>query len=101
MSHKVVQIVPPPAPLLRIAKRLLICAGLIAVGYVGAQITPGPAGSIFAAGFRNSTSTAHPGPESPLQASSHDTPDASQRDFDYFPDHYRNQGKEAEPIDTF
>jgi len=102
MSHKVVQIVPPTAPLLRIAKRILVCAGLIAVGYVGTQIAPGPAGGIFAAGFRSTTSTAHPGPESPLQTPSHDAADASQREFDYFPDHYRNQGKEAdENVPTF
>jgi len=102
MSDKVIQIVPPPAPLLRIAKRILVCAGLIAVGYVGAQIAPSPVGSIFAAGFRSTSSMAHPDPESPLQASSHDAPDASQGAFDYFPDHYQNQAKEAaEPIDTF
>lgn len=99
MSHQVIRIVPPPAPLLRIAKRVLVGAALIAMGYVGAQVAPSPVDSIFAAGFHGAASTRHAGPES-----LHAAPgtDAAQRDFDYFPDHYQNQATEvAEPIDTF
>lgn len=104
MSHHVIQIVPPSRPLLRIAKRILVGAGLVAVGYVGAQVAPSPAGSIFAASFRGITSTAQTAPEGSSPSPSRDAPGtgASQRDFDYFPDHYQNQAKEAaKPIDTF
>jgi hypothetical protein len=103
MSHKVVQIVPLSTRLLRIAKRIVVGLGLVAVGYVGAHVAPSPVDNLFAAAI-STASTRHSGVDPSRPPPSPNAPGvgASQRDFDYFPDHYQNQARDvAPPVDQF
>ena len=107
MSHQVIQLIPQPRPALLAARRILVGAALIAVGYVGAHMVPSPVDSLFAAGFGSTVSAKHYAPsssdrKSPVVPREGAGEGAIRRDFDYFPDHYRNQGKEVdENVSTF
>jgi ABC-type sugar transport system substrate-binding protein len=107
MSHQVVQLIPHSRPTLLAARRILVAAALVATGYLVAVIAPAPldffhtvaSGSAADAKEHGTPASARSLVAPPSEAS---TPASVQRDFDYFPDHYRNQGKDAdENIPTF
>jgi hypothetical protein len=101
MSHQVVQLIPHSRPALLAARRIVVGAALVATGYLVAVIAPAPLGffrsaassSAAEAKARGTPASARSLVAAPSEAS---TPASVQRDFDYFPDHYRNQGKEAD-----
>ena len=107
MSHQVVQLIPQSRPALLAARRILVGAALVATGYLFAVIAPAPldffhsaaSGSDAEAKVHGTSASARSVLAPPSEGSS---PASVQRDFDYFPDHYRNQGKEAdENVPTF
>jgi len=84
------------SPAMRIAKRAVIGVTLLVIGYVAALL--GPASVAIPGDPRGNASDAG----AAAQPASHSTspPGAAsmrgmQQDFDYFPDHYTNQAREA------
>jgi hypothetical protein len=93
MSHP---FVTDSSPAMRAAKRALIGAALVAIGYIAALLASpsvamlsGPEGNVSDAGAAAPPSFAHIAPTKPASTR------RMQQDFDYFPDHYINQAREA------
>jgi hypothetical protein len=85
----------------RVTRRIAVGAALIAVGY-GVALVVSPSiqlPSSVSVGNAAAVKHAAERPASPAPASADN---ASPPDFDYFPDHYKNQAREpSEPTDTF
>lgn len=92
---------------LRIARRILIAAAIVAAGYVTVLVTGEFLGSLdefsgMTLGSQTASEQSMPGRLNPSPSPARARTDREERDFDYFPDHYRNQATEpAEPIATF
>lgn len=85
----------------RVTRRIAVCAALIATGYAVALVVSPSIQLPFSISVGNAAAVNHAAerPASPAPASADS---ASQRDFDYLPDHYENQARgPSQPTDTF
>jgi hypothetical protein len=102
MQQRIVSLVPNRSAL-RVAKRVLVGATLVAVGYLAALVAPAFVGISDAVSIDSAAAVKHAAADATrVGATSPAAAAGESRDFDYFPDHYQNQAKEAsEPPDTF
>jgi hypothetical protein len=82
------------------ARRILVGAALIAIGYIAALLASQSAELPFGVGIGSAAAVKDATP--PASAPSPSAATSSAPDYDYFPDHYQNQAREAaEPASTF
>ena len=79
-----------------VARRVLAGAALVAAGYLAALFTPISGALVGAPAIGNVSDAGTAASSVVAPGGSTDGPDrSSQRDFDYFPDHYVNQAREV------
>jgi hypothetical protein len=94
------RIVSSASSSLSAGRRFLACVVLIAIGYIAALLASPSAELRFGVGVGNAAAMKDATPPAPTSSPSAATGSAS--DYDYFPDHYQNQAREAaEPASTF